>query len=77
MIPVAAVVEESPTITAYATHPLTEATLNGSIIRLKLNNGTYVRSNFDIDPAVTVSGIAGITLGFFGVERVSDTAHHL
>ena len=72
-IPVTAVVEESPTITAYATQPLTEATLNGSIIRLTLNNSTYVRSNFDIDTAVTVSGIAGITLGLFGVERVSDT----
>ena len=72
-IPVAAVVEESPTITAHATQALTEATLNGSIIRLTLNNGTYVRSNFDIDSAVSVSGIAGVTIGFFGVERVSDT----
>ena len=70
---VTAVVEERPTITASATQPLTEATLNGSIIRLTLNNGTYVRSNFDIDSAVTVSGIAGVTVGFFGVERVSDT----
>ena len=73
LIPVTAVVEERPTITATATQPLTEATLNGSIIRLTLNNGTYVRSNFDIDSAVTVSGIAGVTVGFFGVERVSDT----
>ena len=72
-IPVAAVVEERPTITASATHPLTEATLNGSIIRLTLNNGTYVPSNFHIDAAVTVSGIAGVTIGIFGVERVSDT----
>ena len=72
-IPVAAVIEENPTITAFATQPLTETTLNGSIIRLTLNNGTYVRSNFDIDSAVTVSGIAGVTVGFFGVERVSDT----
>ena len=70
---VTAVVEERPTITASATQPLTEATLNGSIIRLTLNNGTYVRSNADIDSAVSVSGIAGVTVGFFGVERVSDT----
>ena len=70
-IPVTAVVEESPTISAYVAQPLTEATLHGSIIRLTLNNGTYVRSNFD--SAVTVSGIAGVTIGFFGVERVSDT----
>ncbi|MYB01006.1 hypothetical protein F4X90_15230, partial [Candidatus Poribacteria bacterium] len=70
-IPVTAVVEENPTITAYATQLLTEATLSGSIIRLTLNNGTYVRANFDT--AVTVSGIAGVTIGIFGVERVSDT----
>ena len=70
---VTAVVEERPTITATATQPLTEATLNGSIIHLRLNNGTYVRSNFDIDNAVTVSGISGVTMGIFGVERVSDT----
>ena len=72
-IPVTTVVEENPTITAFATQALTEATLNGSIIRLTLNNGTYVRSNFDLDNAVTVSGIAGVTIGIFGVERVSDT----
>ena len=72
-IPVTAVVEERPTITAYAAQPLAEATLNGSIIRLTLKNGSYVQSGFDIDDAVTVSGIAGITLGLFGVERVSDT----
>ena len=70
-IPVAAVIEESPTITAYATQSLTEATLNGSIIRLRLNNGTYARANFDA--AVKVSGIAGVTIGIFGVERVTDT----
>ena len=72
-IPVTAVVEENPTITADATQPLTEATLNGSIIRLTLNNSTYVGSNFDLDNAVTVSGIAGVTIGIFGVERASDT----
>ena len=71
-IPVIAVVEERPTITAFVTQPLTEATLDGSVIRLTLNNSTYVRSNFDIDDAVTVSGIAGLTMGIFGVERVSD-----
>jgi len=72
-IPVTAVIEESPTLTADATHSLTEATLNGSSIRLTLNNGTYVRSNLDIDDAVTVSGVAGVTVGIFGVERLSDT----
>ncbi|MDE0682969.1 MAG: cadherin domain-containing protein, partial [Candidatus Poribacteria bacterium] len=70
-IPITAVVEENPTIAVFATQPLTEATLNGNIIRLTLNNGTYARVNFDT--AVKVSGIAGVTIGIFGVERVSDT----
>ena len=72
-IPVTAVVEERPTITAFATLPLTETTLNGSIIRLTLNNGVYVQSNVDIENALIVSGIVGVAVGFFGVERVSDT----
>ncbi|MXZ00035.1 hypothetical protein F4Y93_05085, partial [Candidatus Poribacteria bacterium] len=59
-------------VTASTITPLTGETLNGSVIRLTLNNGTYVPSNRDIDNAVTVSGIAGVTVGFFGVERVSD-----
>ena len=60
-------------VTASTLTPLTEETLNGSVVTLTLNNGTYVRSNFDIDNTVTVSGIAGVTVGFFGIERVSDT----
>ena len=72
-IPVAAVIEERPTITVLAPQPFTEATLDGSAILLTLNNGTYVQSSTDIKSAVIVSGIGGVTVGSSGVKRVSDT----
>ena len=70
-IPVTAVIEERPTITVLTPQPFTEATLDG-IILLTLNNGTYVRSTYDIKNAITVSGIVGITVGRY-VRRESDT----
>ena len=72
-IPVTAVVEEDPTITASTPQPLTEATLNGSVITLTLNNREFEQSSFDISRAVTVDGIVGVTAETFGVDRVSDT----
>ena len=70
----ARVTATAESVSASTVTPLTKDTLNGSTVTLTLNNGTYVRSNFDIDNAVSVSGIAGVTIGFFGIERVSDTA---
>ena len=72
-IPVTAVVEERPTITVLTPQPFTEATLDESVILLTLNNGTYAQSSFDIKNAVTVSGIVGVTVARFGVDRRSDT----
>ena len=72
-IPVTAVVEERPTITLLTPQRLTEATLDGNIIRLTLNNGTYVQSNPDIENALTVSGVVGVSVKTSGVERISDT----
>ena len=72
-IPVTAVVEERPTITLLTPQSFTEATLDGSVILLTLNNGTYVQSSADISNAVTVSGVVGVNVPKFGVERVSDT----
>ena len=72
-IPVTAVVEERPTITLLTPQSITEATLDESIILLTLNNGTYVQSNADIENAVTVSGIVGVTVKTSGVKRISDT----
>ena len=50
------------TITATSDpQPLTEADLHGSIITLTLTGGAYERSSWDIERAVTVSGIDGVT----------------
>ena len=61
------------TITASVQQPLTEANLHGSVVTLTLSGGTYERSSFRIENAVMVSGIDGVTVGTFGVDRVSDT----
>ena len=61
-------------ITASTTAPLREATLHESVVTLTLNGGTYERSSFRIRDAITLSGISGVTVGTFGIDRVSDTA---
>ena len=62
------------TITASVQEPLTEANLHGSVVTLTLSGGTYERSSFRIERAVSLSGIDGLTIAdFFGVDRVSDT----
>jgi len=53
--------------------PLTEATLHGSVVTLTLTGRTYESSRFTIRNAITLSGISGVTIGTFGVSRVSDT----
>ena len=54
--------------------PLTEANLHGSVITLTLTGRNYEQSSWDIESALTVSGIDGVTIvDFFGVDRVSDT----
>ncbi len=72
-IPVTAVVKGRPTITLLTPQPFTEATLDGGIILLTLNNGTYAQSLPVLKNAVTVSGIAGVTVKKSGVERLKDT----
>ena len=72
-IPVTAVIEENPTITVLTPQPFTEAVLGESVILLALTNATYVRSTFDIRNAVTVSGIIGVSVARYGVDRRSDT----
>ena len=69
-IPVTAGTESLVASTAV---PLTESTLDESIVMLTLNGGIYERSSFRIRDAVMLSGIAGVTVGTFGVDRVSDT----
>ena len=61
------------TITASSLQqPVTEANLHGSVVTLTLTGGTYERSRFRIERAMTFSGIEGITVATFGLDRVSD-----
>ena len=62
-----------PTLSVSTASPLTEATLHESVLTFTLTDGTYERSSFSIRNAITVSGIDGVTVGTFGVDRVSDT----
>ena len=71
-LPVIPVVEENPTVTASTPQPLTEATLNQSLVILTLNSGVYVPSRSDISRAVQVAGL-GVTFSRFNVARISDT----
>ena len=64
----------TPTLTASTTTPLTEATLDESMVTLTLSGGTYESSSSRIRNAVTVStGITGVTVRSFDIDRVSDT----
>ena len=70
-VPVTAVEESLAASTEFS---LTEATLNGSIVTLTLSGRIYEEYSFQIEDALTVSGIDGITIEeYFGVERISDT----
>ena len=69
-LPVTAL-EES--VVASTPQPLTETTLDGSVVTLTLSNATYESFFFDIRDNVKVSGIAGVSVGTFDIERVSDT----
>ncbi len=69
-ISVAAVTE---TLVASTAQPLTEATLNGSVVTLTLGSGTFERWN-DVRNNLRVSGIDGVSFrSSTDVERVSDT----
>ena len=72
-LPVIPVVEENPTVTASTPQPLTEVTLDESVVTLTLNSGVYAQSSADISRAVQVAGIPGVTFSRFDVDRVSDT----
>ena len=67
-IPVTAVEE---TLMASTETPLTEVTLNGSVITLTLTGRHFVDWSWNIEDALSVSGIDGVTID--NVERVSDT----
>ena len=64
---------EPTSLIATTAAPLTEATLHESVITLTLSGGTFERNKFTIRDAITLTGIAGVTVDTFGVDRVSDT----
>ena len=70
-LPVTALQES---LVASTEFPLTEATLDGSIVTLTLSGRVYEEYSFYIEDALTVSGIDGVTVEeYIGVEHVSDT----
>ncbi len=63
----------TPTLTASTSSTLTEATLHENVVTLTLSNGSYVRSIFDIQDAVSVSGITGVSYPWHDPDKKSDT----
>ena len=59
-------------VRAAAARPLTEATLDGSIVTLTLHGRVYETSR-DVSRYLEISGIAGVTFTSHNVQRVSDT----
>ena len=53
--------------------PLTEATLDESVVTLILSGRKFARSIFDIRDAVKVSGINGVTIPWHQPRKTSDT----
>ena len=68
-VPVTAVKE---VVSASVVSPLTEATLDESIITLTLTGAVYEGDISKIRDAVTVSGITGVTVNTSQVRRLSD-----
>ena len=60
-------------LVASAEFGLTEANLHGSTVTLTISGRVYAEYRFQIEDALTVSGIDGVTIGNFDVDRVSDT----
>lgn len=69
-LPVAAVEEA---MTATVVTPLTEITLSGSVVTLKLSGRNFTGWESDIEDAITFTGIEGVSVSRWGVERVSSS----
>ncbi len=68
-IPVSASTEAEATgeLVASSAFPLTKATLNGSVVKLTLQNKSYQGSSYDYDePMIGISGISGIKTEWLG-----------
>ena len=62
-----------PTLTAAVSTLQPFVTLDGSVVTLTLSSGAFVFSRGDIEDALTISGITGITFDWTDIDRVSDT----
>ena len=60
-------------VTASTAAPLTEATLDESVVTLTLSGRKFEQRNSRIRGAVSVSGISGVTARSFDIDRVNDT----
>ena len=66
--------ELSQAMAASTPYPLTEATLNGSVVTLKLTDGAVLKHNPFLDNHTRVSGISGVTIvPGHGVWKINDT----
>ena len=62
-----------PTLTAAVSTLQPFVTLDGSVVTLTLSSGAFVFSRGDIEDALTISGLTGITFDWTDIDRVSDT----
>ena len=60
-------------LVASTTAPLTEATLDESVVTLTLSGRTYESSSYNVGRAITAAGIDGVTFKSWDVDRISDT----
>ncbi len=67
-VPVTAVAES---LVATTEAPLTEETLSGSVVTLTLSGRSYDSSRYDIERAITISGMEGVTIS--RTNRLSNT----
>ena len=65
--------EAGPTLTAAVSTLQPFVTLDGSVVTLTLSSGAFGFSRSDIEDALTISGITGITFDWTDIDRVSDT----
>ena len=63
---------EPKNVSASVVSPLTEATLDGSVVTLTLTGAVYEQDISKIRDAVSVSGIDGVTVDTTTAQRVSD-----
>ena len=60
-------------LSASTASPLTERSINGNVVTLRLSRLAFAPSVFDIRDAVKVSGISGVTIPWHQPDRKSDT----